>query len=75
MPFSTECFLEVHKNMEEVLLALNVPLTQYSPVENLIHIHTMKNTLVKSVTHHTTYSDSIGDQESLTCSRTYDKPH
>ena len=35
MPFSIECFLEIHKNMEEVLLELQVPLTQYSQVENL----------------------------------------
>ena len=26
MPYSIECFLEIHKNMEEVLLVLEVPL-------------------------------------------------
>ena len=35
MPYSIECFLEIHKNMEEVLLVLEVPLAQYSQAENL----------------------------------------
>ena len=35
MPYSIECFLGVHKNMEEVLLVLKVTLTQYSQVEHL----------------------------------------
>ena len=35
MPYSIKCFLEIHKNMDEVLLVLKVPLTQYSQVEIL----------------------------------------
>ena len=35
MPYSIKCFLEIHINMEEVLLVLKVALTQYSQVENL----------------------------------------
>ena len=35
MPYSIECFLENHKNMEEVLLVLEVPLAQYSQAEKL----------------------------------------
>ena len=35
MPYSIECFLEIHKNLEEVMLVLNLLLTQYSQAENL----------------------------------------
>ena len=35
MPYSIDYFLEIHKNMEEVLLMLTVPLAQYSEAENL----------------------------------------
>ena len=35
MSYCIECFLEVHKNTEEALSVLKVPLKQYSQIENL----------------------------------------
>ena len=36
MPYSIECYLEIHINMAAVLWVLKVPLTQYCQVENLL---------------------------------------
>ena len=35
MPYSIKCFIEINKNMEEVLLVLKVPVAQYFQAENL----------------------------------------
>ena len=37
VPDSVKCFLEIHKDVVEVLLVLKVFLTQYSEVEDLVY--------------------------------------
>ena len=37
MPYSVECLLEVHEEVVEVLLVLEVLLAQYPKVEDLLY--------------------------------------
>ena len=39
MPYSIECFLEAQKNVEQVMLVLKIPLTQYSQVEKAVQLY------------------------------------